>query len=202
MLPARSHTDRATGESCPGARTRHPSTQEEMGERDSPAFPFSQVQALVLAEQAERHHALGVQGLESPSHRPLYSSRPLIRPKRKFASARWGTMDRGTYVGTDILKYHDLGRTMNFGWDLATAWGRATALHEIGHTLGLPHEHQNPRAAIVWNEARVYEHFSGEPNCWDREPSTPTSYASYAPPKSRDRIGILNRSCTILSSQA
>ena len=26
-----------------------------------------------------------------------------------------------------------------------------TALHGIGHTLGLPHEHQNPNAGIVWD---------------------------------------------------
>jgi hypothetical protein len=74
-----------------------------------------------------------------------------------------------SYVGTDILKYQDLGRTMNFGWDLTTPWGRATALHEIGHTLGMPHEHQNPRAGIVWNEAKVYAAFSGAPNNWDRD---------------------------------
>lgn len=74
-----------------------------------------------------------------------------------------------SYVGTDILQNQDLGRTMNFGWDLRTEWGHATALHEIGHTLGLPHEHQNPQSGIVWNEAEVYTRFSGPPNNWKRE---------------------------------
>ncbi len=74
-----------------------------------------------------------------------------------------------SFVGTDGLKYEDRGRTMNFGWDLTGAWGRATALHEIGHALGMPHEHQNPMAGIKWNEARVYEHFSRPPNSWDAE---------------------------------
>jgi hypothetical protein len=74
-----------------------------------------------------------------------------------------------SYVGTDCLEYKDLSPTMNFGWDLRTPWGRATALHEIGHALGMPHEHQNPNAGIVWNEALVYEVFAGEPNKWDRE---------------------------------
>ena len=46
-------------------------------------------------------------------------------------------------------------RTMNFGWDLTTSYGHDTALHEIGHTLGFPHEHQNPTAGIVWNEPAV-----------------------------------------------
>lgn len=74
-----------------------------------------------------------------------------------------------SYVDTDCLKYQDLGRTMNFGWDLTSEWGHATALHEIGHALGLPHEHQNPNAGIVWNENLVYQVFSGDPNYWDRE---------------------------------
>jgi len=74
-----------------------------------------------------------------------------------------------SYVGTDILKYNDGGRTMNFGWDLTTKWGHATALHEIGHTLGLPHEHQNPQAGIVWNEPEVYARFSAPPNNWSHD---------------------------------
>lgn len=72
-----------------------------------------------------------------------------------------------SYVGTDNLGNNDLGRTMNFGWDLTTAWGKATAIHEIGHALGLSHEHQNPKAGIVWDEAKVNEHFARPPNGWD-----------------------------------
>lgn len=72
-----------------------------------------------------------------------------------------------SYVGVEILKWRDEDRTMNFGWDLTTTWGRATALHEIGHTLGLEHEHQNPLAGIVWDEEAVYEHFARSDD-WDR----------------------------------
>jgi hypothetical protein len=73
-----------------------------------------------------------------------------------------------SYVGRDcidIAKDTTL-RTMNFGWDLTTPYGRDTALHEIGHAMGFPHEHQNPLAGIVWDEEKVYESFSGPPNNW------------------------------------
>jgi hypothetical protein len=88
------------------------------------------------------------------------------------AELRIGCLQDGrswSYVGTDNLEGEDLGRTMNFGWDLTTTWGRATALHEIGHALGLSHEHQNPNAGIVWNEPKVYEYFQGPPNNWPRK---------------------------------
>ena len=72
-----------------------------------------------------------------------------------------------SYVGRDILKQKQDARTMNFGWDLRQQ--ADTALHEIGHTLGLPHEHQNPNAGIVWNDEAVYAELAAEPNKWSRD---------------------------------
>ena len=73
-----------------------------------------------------------------------------------------------SYVGRDVLGTRDAGeRTMNFGWPLTTPYGRDTALHEIGHTLGLEHEHQNPFAGIVWDEQAVKSYFRGPPNSWN-----------------------------------
>lgn len=74
-----------------------------------------------------------------------------------------------SYVGRDVLQEGANNRTMNFGWDLTTPYGKTTALHEIGHTLGLPHEHQNPFAGIEWDEEKVYAYLGGPPNNWDRE---------------------------------
>ena len=91
---------------------------------------------------------------------------------RADAEIRIGFMDfdgSWSYVGRTILNQGVNERTMNFGWNLLTAHGRSTALHEIGHTLGLPHEHQNPFAGIVWDEPAVYKYFGGPPNNWTRE---------------------------------
>jgi hypothetical protein len=77
-----------------------------------------------------------------------------------------------SYVGRDII---DLvpgrnERTMNFGWDLTRAPKEIdTAVHEIGHTLGFDHEHQNPTGGIVWDEEAVYAALAAPPNRWSRE---------------------------------
>ncbi len=77
-----------------------------------------------------------------------------------------------SYIGKDALKQSKNDRTMNFGWDIAVADrhnGIDTVLHEIGHALGFPHEHQNPFAGIVWNEEAVYAALAAPPNNWNRE---------------------------------
>jgi hypothetical protein len=76
-----------------------------------------------------------------------------------------------SYIGRDVYDLPKQGeRTMNFGWDLmADPRGVDVPVHEIGHTLGFPHEHQNPFAGIVWDEQAVYAYFEGPPNNWDRD---------------------------------
>ncbi len=92
---------------------------------------------------------------------------------REDAEIRIGFM-RGdgawSYVGRDVLDHGPSERTMNFGWDLARDASEIdTAIHEIGHTLGFPHEHQNPNAGIVWDEEAVYAALAKPPNQWTRE---------------------------------
>lgn len=72
-----------------------------------------------------------------------------------------------SYIGRDILEQRQNARTMNFGWNIRNDID--TAIHEIGHTLGFPHEHQNPNSGIEWNEDAVYANLAAPPNNWDRE---------------------------------
>jgi hypothetical protein len=76
-----------------------------------------------------------------------------------------------SYLGTDIRSKRSDPRTMNFGWSLTEdpREGMDTAIHEIGHTLGFPHEHQNPFAGIVWDEEAVYRSLAAPPNGWSRQ---------------------------------
>ncbi|MEU3252373.1 M12 family metallopeptidase [Streptomyces sp. NPDC006997] len=72
-------------------------------------------------------------------------------------------------VGKDALRWGAGERTMNFGWDLTAPGARATALHEIGHALGMVHEHQSPFAGIHWDDEAVYAELAGPPNFFSRE---------------------------------
>lgn len=72
-----------------------------------------------------------------------------------------------SYVGRDNWDINKNNRTMNFGWDITNSEGFDTVLHEIGHALGFPHEHQNPNAGIQWNRTIVIQDLSGPPNNWD-----------------------------------
>lgn len=72
-----------------------------------------------------------------------------------------------SYIGREILTIPKAEATLNIGWDITSDLD--TGVHEIGHTLGLPHEHQNPNAGIVWNETAVYNSLAQPPNSWDHD---------------------------------
>ena len=77
-----------------------------------------------------------------------------------------------SYIGRQVLKQGVDDRTLNLDPtdNIASGdYGIDVATHEIGHTLGFPHEHQNPNAGIVWNEEAVYKALGGPPNNWSRE---------------------------------
>jgi hypothetical protein len=70
-------------------------------------------------------------------------------------------------VGRDILTVPLNEPTTVYGWNLTTPYGRGTALHELGHVIGMEHEHQNPFAGIKWHEQAVYDALAKPPNSWD-----------------------------------
>jgi hypothetical protein len=72
-------------------------------------------------------------------------------------------------VGREVLSVPLNEPTTVYGWDLTTAYGRGTALHELGHVLGMEHEHQNPFAGIKWHEQAVYAALAKPPNKWDQQ---------------------------------
>jgi hypothetical protein len=72
-------------------------------------------------------------------------------------------------VGRDVLTVPTTEPTTVYGWDLTTPYGVGTALHELGHVLGMEHEHQNPFAGIKWHEQAVYDALAKPPNNWDHD---------------------------------
>jgi len=70
-----------------------------------------------------------------------------------------------SYVGTDALLTGPSEATINIGWPDDPA----RDLHELGHALGLIHEHQNPLARIPWNRMAVYAYYMGAPNYWTKD---------------------------------
>jgi len=75
-----------------------------------------------------------------------------------------------SFVGREIRDAGPNERTMNFGWDLIRGDrnGVDTATHEIGHSMGFPHEHQNPKSGLEWNEDAVYA-WTARTAGWDRD---------------------------------
>jgi hypothetical protein len=61
-------------------------------------------------------------------------------------------------------------RTMNLDNTLTIdPRGKYVASHEMGHALGLNHEHQSPYGGIEWNKQAVLDEFQGPPNNWTPE---------------------------------
>jgi serralysin len=80
-----------------------------------------------------------------------------------------------SYLGKQSLNIPDTAATMNMGWP--DDFGRD--LHEMGHALGLIHEHQSPAGKIPWNKPAVYRYYGGAPNFWTQEEVDQQLFARY-----------------------
>lgn len=69
-----------------------------------------------------------------------------------------------SFVGNDNYGISKKSPTTNIGW-----LGRPTKRHEVGHFIGLGHEHQTPNGAPKWNKPYIYEVMGGPPNNWTRD---------------------------------
>ena len=104
------------------------------------------------------------------------------RPRRAAGSAE--RADHGLRVGPE------------------TPYGRGTALHELGHVLGMEHEHQNPFAGITWHEQAVYDSLGKPPNNWTARHDVPEHPRKLSPTDVQGSTGIPTRSWNTSSSPA
>jgi len=71
-------------------------------------------------------------------------------------------------VGTDNLQQPKNLWTLNLGWDVTPQGQPGTAEHEIGHALGLDHEHQHPTCPLQWDTEAVIKQYM-QSQGWSRD---------------------------------
>lgn len=87
-----------------------------------------------------------------------------------------------SYIGTDCLTIPNNEPTMNYGWfdqPVSEAEYSRVIIHEFGHALGMPHEHNHPNVDIPWNKEAVYRYYMGPPNNWSRAQVDNNLFAKY-----------------------
>ena len=106
---------------------------------------------------------------------------------RGARSRSTGTDGSWSYVGRQVLDRPQSEATMNFGWRLSGPGGDPdTALHEIGHTLGLRARAPEPERRHQLERRRVLDYFSGPPNNW-QESQIAVEHPAQDPAGSRSR---------------
>src|SRR6266508_3751516 len=121
-------------------------------------FAVPKAQATAVRRAIDTWQAVGI-GLEFSEVKQLSEAEVRIGYSEADGSS-------ASAVGRDVLRVPLNQPTTVYGWNLNTQYGRGTALHELGHVLGMEHEHQNPYAGITWHEQAVYDSLAQPPNSW------------------------------------
>jgi Astacin (Peptidase family M12A) len=90
-----------------------------------------------------------------------------------------------SYIGTDCLTIAKDQATMNYGWfdkPVSESEYSRVIIHEFGHALGMPHEHNHPKVDIPWNKEAVYRYYMGSPNNWTKAQVDNNLFAKYDKP--------------------
>lgn len=124
-------------------------------------FSVPKVQADAIRDAFAKWKAIGI-GLEFQEVNQLSEAEVRIGYSTSDGSS-------ASAVGREVLQVPLNEPTTVYGWDLTTPYGRGTALHELGHVIGMEHEHQNPFAGIKWHEQAVYDALAKPPNNWDHD---------------------------------
>ena len=88
-----------------------------------------------------------------------------------------------SYIGTDCLPIAKDKPTMNYGWfdkPVPESEYSRVIIHEFGHALGMPHEHNYPGAKIPWNKDAVYRYYMNPPNSWTKAQVDSNLFATYS----------------------
>jgi hypothetical protein len=125
LQPARADSDCPSGRDVADPGIRHTAGEEQMGEWHRPSlclpgvpeWDWPEAQKAVVRWAFGEWLGLGIGLRFEEVGDPAEAE---IKIGRLDGDGSW------SFVGTDILKNADRGRTMNFGWDLTTLWGHAT----------------------------------------------------------------------------
>jgi hypothetical protein len=88
-----------------------------------------------------------------------------------------------SYIGTDCLGIPNSEATMNYGWfdnPVPEAEYSRVIIHEFGHAIGMPHEHNHPGVDIPWNREAVYRYYMNPPNNWTQAQVDNNLFAKYS----------------------
>ena len=93
-----------------------------------------------------------------------------------------------SYIGTDCLVIAKDKPTMNYGWfdkPVSEDEYSRVIIHEFGHAIGMPHEHNTQAVDIPWNRDAVYRYYMNPPNNWSKAQVDNNLFSKYAKTQTR-----------------